>query len=89
MIAENADEIDKLHNSGQNKYQYKANINTTVSLLSEKVIQLFIVSRHEQKKILKFIYSEIQHSVVPIRPHRSNPRCRKHKSSHFSQNQKS
>ena len=89
MIAENADEIDELHNSEQNKYQYKANINTTVSLLSEKVIQLFIVSRREQKKILKFIYSEIQHSVVPIRPHRSNPRCRKHKSSHFSQNQKS
>ena len=55
----------------------------------EKVVQLFIVSNRERKKILKFIYSEIQHSVVPIRPGRSNPRFRKHKSSHFPQNQKS
>ena len=104
MIAENADEIDRLHNSGQNKYQYKANINTVISVLAEKVeanintvisvlaekvVQLFIVSNRERKKILKFIYSEIQHSVVPIRPGRSNPRFRKHKSSHFPQNQKS
>ena len=89
MIAENADEIDRLHNSGQNKYQYKANVNTVISVLTEKVVQLFIVSNRERKKILKFIYSEIQHSVVPIRPGRSNPRFRKHKSSHFSQNQKS
>ena len=89
MIAENADEIDRLHNSGQNKYQYKANVNTVISVLAEKVVQLFIVSNRERKKILKFIYSEIQHSVVPIRPGRSNPRFRKHKSSHFSQNQKS
>ena len=89
MIAENADEIDRLHNSGQNKYQYKANVNTVISVLAEKVVQLFIVSNRERKKILKFIYSEIQHSVVPIRPGRSNPRFRKHKSSHFPQNQKS
>lgn len=89
MIAENSDEIDKQHNSGENKYQYKANINTTISLLTEKVVQLFTVSKHERKKILKFIYSEIQRSVVPIRPNRSNARYKKHKSSHFSQNQKS
>ena len=59
MIAENADEIDRLHNSGQNKYQYKANVNTVISVLAEKVVQLFIVSNRERKKILKFIYSEI------------------------------
>ena len=89
MIAENSEEIDKQHNSGKNKYQYKANINTTVSLLTEKVVQLFTVSKQERKKILKFIYSEIQRSVVPIRPNRSNARYKKHKSSHFSLNQKS
>lgn len=89
MIAENIDEINRLHNSGNNKYQYKANINTTISLLAEKVIQLFTVSKRKGRKILGFIYSEIQKSVVPIRPNRSNIRCRKHKSSNFSQNQKS
>ncbi len=49
MIAENSEEIDKQHNSGKNKYQYKANINTTVSLLTEKVVQLFNVSSMKKK----------------------------------------
>ena len=89
MVFENAEEIDRVHNSNDNKYQYKANINATISILKEKVILMLITdSPRKSKKLMKHIYSELAHAVVPIRDGRSYPRVKKHKSSKFHQNQK-
>ena len=89
MVFENAEEIDRVHNSNDNKYRYKANINTTIALLKEKVILMLITdSPRKSKKLMKQIYSELARAVVPIRDGRSYPRVKKHKSSNFPQNQK-
>ncbi len=89
MVFENAEEIDRVHNSNDNKYQYKANINATISILKEKVILMLITdSPRKSKKLMKHIYSELAHAVVPIRDGRSYPRVKKHRSSKFHQNQK-
>ena len=90
MVFENAEEIDRVHNSNDNKYQYKANINATISILKEKVILMLITdSPRKSKKLMKYIYSELARAVVPIRDGRSYPRVKKHRSAKFHQNQKS
>lgn len=90
MIIENKEEIDRIHNSKENKYQYKANVNAVISLLKESVVEmLYTDSSYKKKKLLKKIYSEIQRAVVPVRPGRSFARNKAHKSSKFPQNQRS
>lgn len=89
MIFENKEEIDKLHNNGENKYRYKANVNNVVSHLKTDLVQmLFTDSDRKRKKMLKKIYLDISYAVIPIRPGRSYPRRKKHLSSKFSQNMK-
>lgn len=90
MIFENAAEIDRLHNSSDNKYLYKANVNNVVSILKTDLIEMLITdSKHKRKLLFRNIYNRISHAVVPIRPDRSFPRKKKHYSSKFSQNNKS
>ena len=90
MIAENAHAFDLAHNSKNNKYEYKANVNAVISILKDKVIEMLITdSPRKGKKLMKYIYSQLLSAVTPIRPDRSYPRVKKHKSSKFSQNNKS
>ena len=87
MIFENSDEIDRLHNSKDNKYVYIANINNTVSLLKEKVVLLLVcASKFKKRKLLKQIYFEIARAVVPIRNGRSFTRHIAHPAIKFHQN---
>ncbi len=89
IIIENNAEVDLLHNQGQNKYQYKANVNTVISLLKEKVILMLITdSKVKSKQLMKQIQSELLSAVVPIRPGRSVPHTKKHFADKFPQNQK-
>lgn len=89
MIFENKEEIDKLHNNGENKYRYKANVNNVVSLLKTDLIEMvFTDSDRKRRNLLKKIYREISKAVVPERPGRSFERKKKHLSSKFSQNQR-
>ncbi len=89
MIFENKEEIDKLHNNGENKYRYKANVNNVVSLLKTDLIQmLFTDSDRKRRNLLKKIYREISMAVIPERPDRSFLRKKKHPCSKFSQNQR-
>lgn len=89
MIFENKEEIDRLYNTGKNKYRYKANVNNVVSLLKTDLIQmLFTNSARKRRNLLQKIYHEILKAVIPERPNRSFARKRKHLSSKFSQNQR-
>ncbi len=89
MIDENKEEIDKRHNSGDNKYNYKANVNNVVSLLKTDLIELLYTdSDRKRRKLLKKIYVEIANAVVPERPGRYSSRSKKHWSVKFPQNQR-
>ena len=90
MIYENKDDIDRLHNTGKNKYNYKANVNTVVSILKDDVIKMVCTnSSIKRGMLIKKIYKEISKSVVPVRPDRSLKRKKKHLSYKFPQNQRS
>ena len=90
MIFENEEEINNLHNSSNNLYQYKANVNTVVSILKTDLIEMLIVdSDFKRRKLWRKITKEISHSVIPIRPNRSFERKKKHLCEKYPQNQKS
>ena len=90
MIIENKEDIDRLHNSGDNIYKYQANVNTVISIIKRDLINMLVVdSPYKRKKLWKKVISEITHSVLPVRPDRSFNRKRKHLCQKFSQNQKS
>lgn len=90
MIFENAEAIDAMHNSSENKLAYKANVNTVVSILKTDLIEMLITdSKRKRSALFKNIYFEISHAVVPVRPNRSFPRKKSHFHSNFHQNQKS
>lgn len=89
MIFENSDEIDKLHNSKDNKYKYVANVNNTISLLKENVVALLVTDYEiKRRKLLKHIYSDLVRAVVPIRNGRAFPRHVAHPAIKFHQNQR-
>lgn len=90
MIIENKEEIDRLHNTGENIYTYQANVNTVISIIKRDLINMLIVdSNHKRKKLWKKVVTEITHSVLPIRPDRRFERKKKHICQKFPQNQKS
>ena len=88
MIAnENEDEINRLHNTGNNTYFYKANINQIISLMKTNVIKMVMYSgTRKGNRLLKYIYNEVRSAVVPVRPGRSFPRAKKHPHNKFAQN---
>ena len=90
MIYSNLEEINAAHNSPDNKYQYKANVNNVVSILKTDLINMLVLdSISKRRKLWHKIYSELAHAVVPIRPGRSFLRHKKHHSAKFHQNQRS
>lgn len=90
MIFENADVINEMHNNRDNKLEYKANVNTVISILKTDLIEMLVTdSKRKRSALFKKIYFEISRAVVPIRPDRSFPRKKSHFHSKFNQNQKS
>lgn len=84
---DNREEIDIAHNSTENKYLYKQNINVTISVLRDHVTEMLLVdSDKKRSKIFNHIMNVLIHSVVPIRDGRSFPRTVKHKSLDFPLN---
>ncbi len=79
MIWENAEEINKLHNSKGNKYKYKANTNAVISVLKEDLIKMLVTNSKRKRKVLwEKIYNELSMAVIPIRPNRHFARKMKH-----------
>ena len=90
IIIENKEEIDRLHNSGENMHSYQANVNTVISIIKRDLINMLVVdSKFKRRKLWKKIVTEITRSVLPVRPNRSFVRKKKHACQKFPQNQKS
>ena len=90
IIIENKEEIDRLHNSGENMHTYQANVNTVISIIKRDLINMLVVdSKFKRRKLWKKIVTEITRSVLPVRPNRSFLRKKKHACQKFPQNQKS
>ena len=90
IIIENKEEIDRLHNSGENMHSYQANVNTVISIIKRDLINMLVVdSKFKRRKLWKKIVTEITRSVLPVRPNRSFLRKKKHACQKFPQNQKS
>ena len=81
------EEIEASHNSPEHKYQYKLNKNRTISELKRTVVEM-IATRSKVKRMKLFleIKNRLHDAVVPVRPNRTAPRTKRHKSARFSQN---
>lgn len=81
------EEIEAAHNSPEHKYQYKLNKNRTISELKRTVVEM-IATRSKVKRMKLFleIKNRLHDAVVPVRPNRTAPRTKRHKSARFSQN---
>lgn len=89
VILDNRDEVEEKYNTPQKKYEYKTNINITLSSLKHRVVELFI-SRSSSRRnyLLDLIYTEVLNAVVPIKPSRSVPRVVRHSQNKFPLNKK-
>ena len=77
LIYDNEAEIDRLHNSGDNKYEYKANVNNVISILKTDVVNMVIhAGTWKGNKLLSRIRKELTAAVVPVRPDRHFDRSR-------------
>lgn len=81
------EEIEAAHNRPENKYEYKMNRNRTIAELRRTVIEM-IATRSKVRRMKLFLQmkNRLLKAVVPVRPNRTSPRIKKHKSSKFSQN---
>lgn len=81
------EEIEELNRDKDLKYQYKANLSTTIAMMRMRLIDMLTVkSERKRERILNRIYDQLLISVTPIRPNRSSQRTVKHKSQKFPQN---
>lgn len=84
---DNREEIEKAHNTAENKYRYKQNINVTVSVLRDHVTEMLLVdSDRKRSKIFKRILRTLIPAVVPVISGRSFLRSTKHHSLSFPLN---
>lgn len=81
------EEIEAAHNKPENKYEYQMNRNRTISELKRTVVEM-IATRSKVKRMRLFLEmkNRLYNAVVPVRPNRTSPRVKKHKSSKYSQN---
>lgn len=90
MALDCEDEIKEHCKTNQLKYEYKANISLTISMMKFRLIDMFTLkSQTKRNKILDNIYHQLLISVTPVRPNRTFARNKKHKSQKFPSNRKS
>lgn len=71
------------------KYQYKANISLTISILKFSLIEMYLQkSQKKRDEILDNIYHQLLSAVTPIRPGRAYDRNKKHKAQKYPQNRR-
>ena len=89
LIYDNEAEIDRLHNSGNNKYEYKANVNNVISILKTDVVNMVIhAGIWKGNKLLAKIRREPTAAIVPVRPDRHFERSRSHHANKFPSNRR-
>ena len=90
MAIDCEEEIAEHCKNKQLKYQRKANISLTISIMKFSLIEMFLCkSQKKRDKILDNIYHQLLISVTPIRPNRSYNRSVKHKAQKYPQNRRS
>ena len=84
-------EIKEQRKDKNNKYEYQANVNTLIGSLRDRfATAVFSRNPFHRVKVLKRVITEIQHSVVPIRPDDgSTPRYENTRKSKFHHNKRS
>ena len=89
MAIDYRDEIEAIHNTPENAYSYRMNVNLTISQLKQNVISMLLCdSALERSMRLTLIAHRLQSAVVPVRPGRSSPRKKQHPLSKFPLNRK-
>ena len=89
LIYDNEAEIERLHNSGSNKYEYKANVNNVISVLKTDVVNMVIhAGTRKGNRLLSKIRKELAAAVIPIRPDRHFPRTPSHRGNKFPPNRR-
>ena len=87
LIYDNEAEIDRLHNSGSSKYEYKANVNNVISILKTDAVNIIIhAGTRKGNKLLSRIQKELTAAVVPVRPDRHFDRSHSHRANKFPLN---
>lgn len=83
------EEIEAAHACPENKYKYRMNLNMTISELKRVVIEM-LMAKNKVKRLQLFcrMKNRLTKAVVPVRPNRSFPREKRHRSAKFSQNKK-
>lgn len=83
------EEIEEAHSNPENKHAYKMNISMTISELKRSVVEMLATtSRIKREFLFQKITRRLMKSVVPVRPNRSEPREKKHKTAKYPQNRK-
>lgn len=83
------EEIEAAHSKPENKYTYKMNVSMTISELKRTVVEMLATtSLIRRERLFRQMTKRLMKAVIPIRPNRSFPRERRHKSARFSQNRK-
>lgn len=89
-VYDNREKVKAAHNSDENKFTYKQNLNVTIGILRDKVVEMILVdSDLKRRKILKQISKTLIRSVVPTRTDRSVKRTISHTKMKFPMNGRS
>ena len=87
LMFDNREEIEAYNASEPRKYAYKQNVNTTIGLLKDELLYMFLEdSPHRRKRRMLRLMTHALRNLVPIRPNRSFPRRRSHPSNSFPAN---
>lgn len=83
------EEIEAAHSGPENKYAYKMNVSMTISELKRTVVEMLAATSFiKRERLFLHITKRLKNAVVPVRPNRSFPREKKHKSAKYLQNRK-
>lgn len=83
------EEIEAVHSSPENKYAYKMNVTETIGTLKRNVVDLLMASTWTKREYLFWrMIKTLKNAVVPVRPGRSYPRTKKHKTVNYCYNDK-
>lgn len=83
------EEIEATHTKPTNKRKYRMNIAATIAELKGKVMGILsTASALSRRKLFKKLFNNLRNAMVAVRPGRSFPRHRQHKSMKFPTNHK-
>ena len=88
FINEAQEKVDESQKVKENKYEYKVNVNHTIGVLKDRLIQTLCEEDSKRRgEMFEEIINLLEKRIIPIRPNRSFPRTRR--KAKFHHNQKS